>query len=104
MMAMRRCPVGVSSHTSPSARKSGARGLRPQENGSIMSQAYVIECGELAAGIVTREQRGFVFHAAANAFRLLDGQMFRTPQDAQRAADKLGGKRAARRGAMDIRQ
>jgi len=54
-----------------------------------MSQAYVIECGELAAGIVTREHRGFLFHAAADAYRRLNGQMFRTPQEAQRAAEKL---------------
>jgi len=54
-----------------------------------MSQAYVIECGELAAGIVVREQRGFLFHAAADAYRRLNGQMFRTPQEAQRAAEKL---------------
>jgi hypothetical protein len=54
-----------------------------------MSQAYVIECGDLAAGIVTRERRGFLFHAAADAFRRLNGQTFRTPREAQRAAEEL---------------
>ncbi|MCW2275819.1 hypothetical protein GJ654_15655 [Rhodoblastus acidophilus] len=63
-----------------------------------MSHAYVIECGELAAGIVTREERGFLFHAAADAFRLLNGQTFRTPQEAQRAAEKL---RRKKRSAQD---
>ncbi|MCW2318184.1 hypothetical protein [Rhodoblastus acidophilus] len=43
----------------------------------------------MAAGIVIREQRGFLFHAAADAYRRLNGQMFRTPQEAQRAAEKL---------------
>jgi hypothetical protein len=59
-----------------------------------MSHAYVIECGELAAGIVTRERRGFIFHAAADAFRLINGQMFRTPQEAQRAAERLRRKKS----------
>jgi hypothetical protein len=54
-----------------------------------MSHAYVIECGELAAGIVTREKRGFLFHAAADVFWRLNGQTFRTPQEAQRAAESL---------------
>lgn len=54
-----------------------------------MSHAYIIECGEHAAGIVTREKHGFIFHAAAAVFRPLDGQTFDTPQRAQRAAEKL---------------
>jgi hypothetical protein len=58
-----------------------------------MSHAYIIECGEHAAGIVTREKRGFIFHAAAAVFRPLDGQSFDSPQRAQRAAEKLQGAR-----------
>jgi hypothetical protein len=54
-----------------------------------MYDAYIIECGEFAAGIVTREKRGFLFHAAADAYRPLDGQTFDTPQQAQRAATHL---------------
>jgi hypothetical protein len=54
-----------------------------------MSEAYIIECGDFAAGIVTREKRGFLFHAAADAFRPLEGRIFETPQKAQRAAEVL---------------
>jgi hypothetical protein len=54
-----------------------------------MFNAYIIECGDFAAGIVTREKRGFLFHAAEDAFRRLDGQTFDTPQQAQRAAERL---------------
>ena len=54
-----------------------------------MYNAYIIECGECAAGIVTREKRGFLFHAATDAFRPLDGQTFDTPQKAERAAAHL---------------
>jgi hypothetical protein len=69
-----------------------------------MSQAYIIECGDDAAGIVTREKRGFIFHAAADVFRPLDGQTFETPQRAQRAAEilKRNMKPAKRAGGHDL--
>jgi hypothetical protein len=54
-----------------------------------MHHAYIIETGDFAAGIVTREKRGFVFHAAAEAFRLLDGRQFDSLAKAQRAAEAL---------------
>jgi hypothetical protein len=54
-----------------------------------MFQAYIIESGEIAAGIVTREKRGFLFHAATHLFRTLDGQTFSTTQQAQRAVENL---------------
>jgi hypothetical protein len=56
---------------------------------SVMHNAYIIESGDLAAGIVTREKRGFVFHSAAKTFRRLDGQFFDTLVQAQRAAETL---------------
>ncbi|MBB4199806.1 hypothetical protein CCR94_24145 [Rhodoblastus sphagnicola] len=61
-----------------------------------MHNAYIIETGEFAAGIVTRERRGFVFHAAADAFRLLDGRLFDSLAKAQRAADTLRRDKGAR--------
>jgi len=60
-----------------------------------MYNAYIIECGEIAAGIVTREKRGYLFHAAADAFRPLEGQTFDTPQKAQHAAAHLRSARTS---------
>jgi hypothetical protein len=65
-----------------------------------MYNAYIIECGEVAAGIVTREKRGYLFHAAAAPFRPLEGQTFDTPQKAQRAAAHL---RSARKSATSAK-
>ena len=65
-----------------------------------MHNAYIIECGEIAAGIVTREKRGYLFHAAADAFRPLEGQTFDTPLKAQHAAAHL---RRARKPATSAR-
>jgi len=65
-----------------------------------MYNAYIIECCEVAAGIVTREKRGFPFHCAVDAFRPLEGQTFDTPQKAQRAAAHL---RSARKSATSAK-
>jgi hypothetical protein len=68
----------------------GAAKLQREKNARmIMSEVYIIECGEDAAGIVIREKRGFMFHASAQAFWSLDGQTFETPRKAQRAAETL---------------
>jgi hypothetical protein len=61
-----------------------------------MHHAYIIETGETAAGIVTREKQGFVFHAAEATFRAMDGQLFDSPQKAQRAAEKIRRVRQSR--------
>lgn len=67
------------------------------------SQAYIIEIGSDAVGIVVREagESAFHFHSALNAYRSLDGKKFATAQAAHRAALDLGSKpaRAARRAA-----
>jgi hypothetical protein len=65
-----------------------------------MYNAYIIECGEVAAGIVTREKRGYLFHAAVDAFRPLEGQTFDTLQKAQHAAAHL---RSARKPATSAK-
>jgi len=54
--------------------------------GEIMSNAYVIEAGEEAAGIVVREGNGFRFLSSSRRFWSLDGQYYRTPRDAERAS------------------
>ena len=59
-----------------------------------MSDVYVIEVADEAAGIVARDRGGFRFHAASHAFRALDGREFRRPRDAERAARELVERRA----------
>ena len=51
-----------------------------------MSKAYVIEIDEEAAGLVTAEKDGFRFFAATRAYHALEGVLFRTPREAERAA------------------
>lgn len=60
-----------------------------------MHDAYVIEIGEEAVGIVAREPRGFRFYAAKPSFRQLEGQIFDSAKKAQCAALDLR-RRAAR--------
>jgi hypothetical protein len=61
----------------------------------MSSQAYIIEIGSDAVGIVVREEGEsvFHFHSALNTFRSLDGKKFATPQAAHRAALDHGAKR-----------
>jgi hypothetical protein len=62
----------------------------------MSSQAYIIELGSDAVGIVVREagDSAFHFHAALDEFFSLDGKTFATPQAAQAAAAAHGAKRA----------
>ena len=48
--------------------------------------AYVIEVGGEAVGLVARDGRGFLFHASVPGLRMLDHRRFATPGDAERAA------------------
>jgi hypothetical protein len=54
----------------------------------MSSQAYIIEIGSDAVGIVVREagESAFQFHSALGAYRALDGKKFATAQAAHRAA------------------
>lgn len=54
-----------------------------------MSEAYIIEIDDLAAGIVERERGGFRFRAAHRDFYRLEGRHFATPYRAQHAAEEL---------------
>jgi hypothetical protein len=49
--------------------------------------AFIIETGNIAAGIVVRNAKSYRFFAAHNDFRALDGTDFTTPTAAQKAAD-----------------
>lgn len=55
-----------------------------------MSDAYIIEIGDEAAGIVVRQEaeRSFQFHASLPRYFPLDGARFASPRDAERAALK----------------
>lgn len=53
-----------------------------------MSDVYLIEVNDEAVGLVARdpEAKAYRFHAALKSVFTLDGQLFPTPSDAQRAA------------------
>jgi hypothetical protein len=51
-----------------------------------MSQNYIIEVREQAAGIVVRDGHKYRFFAASHAFNPLEGRLFKNPREAERAA------------------
>jgi hypothetical protein len=51
-----------------------------------MSDSYIIEVDEEAAGLVIRDRGGFKFFAAVSDFAALDGRMFGSTRAAERAA------------------
>jgi hypothetical protein len=65
----------------------------------MSSQAYIIEIGSDAVGIVVREagEASFQFHSALSAYRSLDGKKFATAQAAHRAALDHGAHHRTRR-------
>jgi hypothetical protein len=54
-----------------------------------MSDTYIIEIGSQAAGIVVRDPGGYRFFAASHRFNRLEGQLFRSAREAERAARRL---------------
>jgi hypothetical protein len=63
-----------------------------------MSDAFVIEAGDAAAGVLVREQGGWRFFAAGAPFHVLDSLRFRSPREAERAAARLVPVRPGRAG------
>jgi hypothetical protein len=51
-----------------------------------MSDRYIIEVNSQAAGIVIRNRDGFRFFAASHPFHALEGRLFRSAREAERAA------------------
>ena len=51
-----------------------------------MSDTYIIEVASQAAGIVVRDPDGYRFFAASHRFNALEGQLFRSANEAERAA------------------
>jgi len=54
-----------------------------------MSDRYIIEIGSQQAGIVVRDSEGYRFFAASQIFFQLEGRVFRSVRDAERAAARL---------------
>jgi hypothetical protein len=54
-----------------------------------MSDTYIIEVSSQAAGIVVRDVGGYRFFAATHRFNALEGQLFRSAREAERAAIRL---------------
>jgi len=54
-----------------------------------MSDSYIIEVSSQPAGIVVRGPGGYRFFAASHRFDRLEGQLFRTAREAERAARRL---------------
>ena len=67
---------------------------------AVMSQApsnaYIIEIHDRAAGIVTRDQRGFRFFSSERLFDGLEGRQFRSAREAERAARAVLSERGRR--------
>jgi hypothetical protein len=70
----------------------------------MSSQAYIIEIGSDAVGIIVREagESAFHFHAALDEFHSLEGKTFATPQAAQAAAAAHGARRS--RGGLALQE
>jgi hypothetical protein len=60
----------------------------PQKCEWDMSNTYIIEVGSESAGIVVRDRAGFRFFSASRRFSSLDGKLFRSARDAERAVKK----------------
>ena len=60
-----------------------------------MSNTYIIEVGSESAGIVVRDRTGFRFFSASRRFIPLDGNVFPSARDAERAAMKFAQQREA---------
>jgi len=59
-----------------------------------MSDSYIIEVSSEAAGIVVRDKSGFRFFAATHRFNPLDGRVFRSAREAERAATRVLAERS----------
>jgi hypothetical protein len=51
--------------------------------------AYIIEIHDRAAGVITRNERGFRFFSSERLFDSLEGRQFRSAREAERAARAL---------------
>jgi hypothetical protein len=54
-----------------------------------MSDNFIIEISSQAAGIVVRSDEGYRFFAASHRFNAMEGQLFRSANEAERAALRI---------------
>jgi hypothetical protein len=54
-----------------------------------MSDNFIIEIHSQAAGIVVRDADGYRFFAACHRFNAMEGQLFRSANEAERAALRI---------------
>jgi hypothetical protein len=54
-----------------------------------MSDNFIIEISSQAAGIVVRSDEGYRFFAASHRFNALEGRLFRSANEAERAALRI---------------
>jgi hypothetical protein len=54
-----------------------------------MSDNFIIEISSQAAGIVVRDDEGYRFFAASHRFNAMEGQLFRSADEAERAALRI---------------
>ena len=67
-----------------------------QVQAKAQSNAYIIEIHDRAAGIVTRDARGFRFFSSERLFDSLEGRQFRSAREAERAARAVYSERSRR--------
>lgn len=60
-----------------------------------MSDTYIIEVSSQAAGIVVRDPEGYRFFAASHRFNPMEGRLFRSAREAERAAVQFAMQSAA---------
>lgn len=65
-----------------------------QAQSNAQSNAYIIEIYDRAAGIVTRDERGFRFFSSERLFDSLEGRQFRSAREAERAVRALFSERS----------
>jgi hypothetical protein len=54
-----------------------------------MSDNFIIEIGSQTAGIVVRNPDGYRFFSASRRFNSMEGQLFRSVNEAERAALRI---------------
>jgi hypothetical protein len=64
-----------------------ASSSRVAANDNRTDGAFIIETGDVAAGIVVRQAKNYRFFSAHTDFRALDGTIFTTPKAAQKAVE-----------------
>lgn len=73
---------------------------------AVVSQAqsntYIIEIHDRAAGIITRDERGFRFFSSERLFDSLEGRQFRTAREAERAARAVFSERSRRANSLSL--